>query len=598
MTTKTYPFTTPGNYTYDSDDIMVDSGEASLALQDNTGQTFIEDFADDTGFTYNNSYGTISGTYSQDDQRPSNAVLHANFETDEDANWGDGTLTGTKEANTTVSGGYLNCDISTGNACFWDEDNLTNTDQTGAIRFVFQPSYSGTPPASRGLFTVFKTSSNNNKFNLYHNSSGFITIQGYDSTGTIQINNVLAAWNPTSGQDYEFELNYDLTAGATRVFIDGTRIGATLSNTYTRSDTDLNAFLIGNISTTEYANGKFAYVTYYNAVQHTSNYTAPLAVPYEYIYRSDVVTLPAFSYSGAGSVQAFTGFSVTDAGSPRYIVNNNYWNGSAWVSSDDSYSQANSESDVNTNIGSLTAADTVTVKMVTQDSNTQNTADDVQITYTGQTYATDDPFLTTGTFETNSLSNFVATETESGSDAIKYIINVEGQDKYVTGGSVANSNGTYAQSSTEAEILSDIENFVSARSTVYLKVFFHSDDGTTSPSVDIITITHDGALDDPTTTTRVQVEGFIYDCGSPIASQEVKVRPFESGYFNEGIFHKYAYTTIGTTDSNGYFQGYVYLQGSTKFWDFKIGSQSYKVELLDQEEMDLADAPTFEVITE
>jgi hypothetical protein len=58
------------DFTYDSDYIEYDDG-FKLKLQDNPGQNFTEDFADDTDFTYDSDYVEFSGgQMQQKDQTP------------------------------------------------------------------------------------------------------------------------------------------------------------------------------------------------------------------------------------------------------------------------------------------------------------------------------------------------------------------------------------------------------------------------------------------------------------------------------------------------------------------------------------------------
>lgn len=46
-----------------------------------------------------------------------------------------------------------------------------------------------------------------------------------------------AAWAPVAGQLYHIELDFDVTAGATRLFVDGTQIGVTHVGVGARTNT-------------------------------------------------------------------------------------------------------------------------------------------------------------------------------------------------------------------------------------------------------------------------------------------------------------------------------------------------------------------------
>lgn len=103
-----YPFDNPANYIFDTDEIEVTGGEAGLKLGDNTGQTFSEDFADDTGFTYDSDLAEFSGgQVQQKDTRPPNAIFYAKFNTNENGNWGEASLTGNLQNGAVVSGGGI-----------------------------------------------------------------------------------------------------------------------------------------------------------------------------------------------------------------------------------------------------------------------------------------------------------------------------------------------------------------------------------------------------------------------------------------------------------------------------------------------------------
>ena len=48
-TNKTYNFDTPSNYSYDANKVIISGSKATLKLVDNAGQTFNQNFVDDTG---------------------------------------------------------------------------------------------------------------------------------------------------------------------------------------------------------------------------------------------------------------------------------------------------------------------------------------------------------------------------------------------------------------------------------------------------------------------------------------------------------------------------------------------------------------------
>jgi len=464
MTTQVqYPFTTPSNYSLsDSNKIEVSGG--FLQLKNLT---------------------------------PNSSTCGATYTNDINLSWGEGVLTGTAFGGAAVSGGEL--DLSFNDVRYMSYDAIQNADsqQVGCIRWKMTPNYSGTPTNNVGILMISAANVNKNRIMLSQNAADpQMKIIFKDEDAATPVNTSFGDWNPTASQKYRFELNFDVTLGEIRLFIEGNQFGATITNTFIRSS-DITKFYIGtNHDASLESNCKFDDVEYFSTVQHVANFDPDYTVP-----------------------------------ETRYAIDNPY--------ADTNY-----------------------------------------------------------TFKATEINSITSAETIAGSDLVKATMSASGQHRYVTGGNAADSNGTYAQSSLITELNSDATNLVSARKTIFMRFFLHSDDGTTTPKIDIATLECNTALPVPTVPTLVNTEGFIYDNDGPVSGLVIKARPYLQGYWNQGIFHKYDYETIATTDSDGYFSGDVYVQKTGYFWDFKIGKQKYKVALLDQAEMDLKDAPTFELIEE
>ena len=212
-------------------------------------------------------------------------------------------------------------------------------------------------------------------------------------------------------------------------------------------------------------------------------------------------------------------------------------------------------------------------------------------------YPTDNPVIVpTATFKSTEIRSFTSDITALGLDKVKFVLNINGTDTYWTGSEWATSAG-YSQSNTTTEMDVNAEAALSSRCTVVPKIYLHSENGLSTPYIDNITITYDLTLADPSLPFKVNLEGFIYASGTPAAGQTVKFRPYQEGWINEGVMQRYAFDTVATTDSAGHFSADVFLQPSGKFWEMKIGPQTYKVALSQQEELNLKDLPVFEVIT-
>jgi len=460
-TTITYPFTTPSNYTYDNTIVEIAGGVAKLK-----------------------------------DITPANSTCGANYVCGTlDLTYGDGVITGTGVGSPTVSNSLVDLTGALDQYVDYDADLNADGQQVGTIRFDLVPNWTGSPADDQYLFSICKENNSTlNLISLYVNTSGFILLRVNDSTGASIINAAIAAWSPTAGNTYTFELDYDFTAGATRVFLDGVEQGATQTGTGTR-DANIGLLRMGGYydGTVGQSNLKYSNLVVFSTVQHTIDHAGDL--PFD---------MPT------------------------------------------KYSLANPTVSMNS------------------------------------------------TFSSSLLTAFSSTDTVVLNDLVKFTISHAGQEKYVTGGAVVNSDGTYAQSSIESDISTYIEDFASTKGTVAVKLFLHSECGRTSPSVDIISITYNSNIATPSL-TLCALEGYIYNANGVVANQIVEIRPF-AGFINSTVLHKYTWTTIATTGSDGWFEGRIYVQATGEYWEMRVGTQRYKIQLPNADEADFSTLLSFEVI--
>jgi hypothetical protein len=467
--TTSRAYTTSGNYTFDSDEVEVTGGVAQLVDQFDKYQT------DDATYT-----------------------CAGNYTTSIDLIDGDGTLTGTGTGSPAVSGGKLDLDGPGVKYVDYDADLNADSQQVGCIRLKITPNYTGNPAAIVQFFVISKASGDpDNIIDVRHNTNGTINVIMRDSVSGIIQSGTLAVWSPTAATEYEFEFNWDVTAGATRFFIDGTQLGSTLTGTGTR-DANIALLRIGSdITGTAQSDFKVDDLLVFSTVQHTANYTPAPAFPAD----KYVKTNPTIKFNNTISMSEL-----------------------------------------------LTATETTVTP---------------------------------------------------GSDAVQHALEVSAQDKYWNGSAVVNSDGTYAQSNPLATINTNASSFVTAREAVRFLSFLHSDDGTTTPQLDLLTFTYDASLPDPTVPTLIDLNGFAYNqSGVAFSSQKVRVRPYLNGYQNGDIFVAYKWVTIATTDSDGFFSGNVVYPGSdTQQVEVRIGLQSYIVTFTDvaaQDWEDLTKTPIIE----
>ncbi len=348
-----YPFTTPTNYTFDSDVIEVSGGKAKLK-----------------------------------DQRPSGATFHANYNADVDGNWGDGVLIGTPVGGAGVSGGKL--DLTGGAAKYVDYASAGNADhaQVGCIRFIYQPNYSGSPTSARIPISLCKEGSTKNLLTLYHYLAGKLRLQIYSSVSLLIIDADLGSWLPVAGTNYEMELNWDLTIGESRLFIDGVQFGATALDIGTRDD-DVDTLRVGNAyNALTVADFKIDDLIVFDAVQHTANYTPGVSIPAT-IYATtnpSLICNATFRHEG---IDAFTETkTATGSDEVKYILKKGttryYWSGSAWVVSDGTYAQSNTAAEIEANKATFTDATVtteITVLLHSDDGSTTPELDVLQVDY-------------------------------------------------------------------------------------------------------------------------------------------------------------------------------------------------------------------------
>jgi hypothetical protein len=196
------------------------------------------------------------------------------------------------------------------------------------------------------------------------------------------------------------------------------------------------------------------------------------------------------------------------------------------------------------------------------------------------------------TFRASELLTFTETATKSGSDEMKYAIDVGGQLKWSNGGTVENSDGTYAQANTNAEITAVIGDFLSTRIVTGVRSFCHVDSGATQtrPQLDTLTITYDSTLPDATLSNLRELEGWIYDHDTPLTSEPIKIRPKDGGFVNGDVVHRQrGWEALATTNSDGWFEADIYVQPTGKSWELKVRDSIIEIQLEDIETNELKD---------
>lgn len=464
---KIYYLNDPLKYTRDSSKIDINSN-AKLKLQQQSID-FVENFDNDTGFVYDAAKAEFTGgKVQQIDQRNySNASFEASYNLVINGTRGLGVLTGTPINGATITGSKL--DLTGGRSVNYDANLNADSQQTLCIKFKATPNFTGAPPTDYPLITICKSNGDSDNIVMIRlQSSGQLQIFIQDSTGAVITNTLMGIWNNVSGVRYEFGLNVDITTGATRLFVenkvsgDCEQFGGTLVDTGTR---DANiAFLNvgGNYNNIQFWDGYIEDLVIFDSVQNVTDYAAgEYSVP-DYLYAETSVILPEMEHTLPGTIISFDAFVTIDSNTPHYTIQIGrsgiylYWNGLAWVASDGTYAQANDALTFNTNISALNVLGEIygQFKILFGDSNSQMNVDKLTDTVTENSgYLTTNPaILTNETFAAHDMINIVETATKPTGTELKYIIQRDGVNYYVSSGTWTTSNGTYAQSNTAAEL--------------------------------------------------------------------------------------------------------------------------------------------------
>lgn len=391
-----------------------------------------------------------------------------------------------------------------------------------------------------------------------------------------------------AGTEYEMELNLDFTAGtkAQRFFINGVQQGTAFTYTGTR-DTSAAYFRIGcSHGGSATSNYKIDDIEVFSTIQHTSNYTPGYTAP-EADYLGDIITCPTHTYTGAGSIQAWTAWTDIDTNSPRYILNGKYWSGSAWVTSSDTWATASPSADIIANIASLPASNSIVVKVVWNTANIQQIADAFTITYTGQIYPTDNPTIEgASSWKCEALDGFIETKTVTGSDMVKYILKKGTSWYYWNTTAWVVSNGTYAQANTAADIETNKASFTLVDATCKFKAFLHSEDGLTTPQLSELEVDYNFSGETQDTVNKCIVWGYNKDSEGNALTDAVKIElNVPVAQYKTNVVIEREEVSV-TPDSNGYWEIELVenenMQASARYI-FEINGRKYTRAVPDEE---------------
>lgn len=255
----------------------------------------------------------------------------ASFDVDQNADYAAGSPTGTLHGGATVSGGLLDVYTTAGNKyCDWSAVSNADSAQKGCVRMGIVPQYTGFPSASKSTFFITTRADGNglNQVSLWHNSgTGTLEVYIRESTGAAITTKVLGVWNAVAGQEYEFELNWDIDNGIIDLFVDGGHFGDTQAGTGTRDGNNALLRIGSGASVGAVPEYKVNYIKIWATPQHTDVYaTSSLWADFE--TSGDLVTYggtPTATLSGSATISGgalvMTGGG---AGYARYDATSNW----------------------------------------------------------------------------------------------------------------------------------------------------------------------------------------------------------------------------------------------------------------------------------
>jgi len=506
---KDWAFTTPANYTYDSDKVEITGGVAQLKRQ-------IVDSYIELHCHLNESSGSVASDSSTNNR-------HGTCINMDDSNWVAGKL------DNCLSFNGIDEHVEFGNVLNFGKNDAFSLEcwfktsdgspGTGFGTLIGKQGFSGSKTGyslgihNDGSFSFIliysepmgyriqvKTSDSGYNDNNWHH-----VVATYDGLGSangchIYIDNDDKSFSTfiDNLQDYEITSNYEFHLGSR----DGT------GNYY---DGLLDEVVVYD---KELSSDEVAFR--YNSGNGTQGW-----------YWNDyptVVSNLGFAFVAALDTFTETATIPTNTNIKYHISNDDgstwkYWNGSIWTTTDDSYSQANTASEVASNIADLASSGTLKIRALLSTNNAGTSTPQLDNIYVAEPveYSTDDNLYidTKDTSQIASTPNLewliltISSVTPANTD-VKILLSTNGRSSWLTWNGSSWSTPTdstqrqYATSLIDAQ--SNFADLALGDKTLDVRIFLKTDDNSVRPNISNINITSEAGLQ-----TSGTYESEVYD---------------------------------------------------------------------------------------
>jgi len=358
--------------------------EAPWQYENSSSTTFTEDFADNTGFSYDPIKAEFGGGQLQQILADTSIIVYGKYNEDVSLDYpSEAVDESSPDFYPSISDSKLLFDRNEENIAY--ELNLAPDipDEQGCIRFRYTHDSDG---AKLNYFIVTLWDSVPKQI---------VIVVNPDGTTNVELGGALAQTSIATGfsddTQYTLELNWDYTdTQVARFFVDGTQKGVNfdLSGVAPGYEADYHTVTMEVAGDATLSDRRCAVdnLLVFNEVQHTSNYVddpaadSSLMPTHEY----SGVILPTMSYSVTGRhITSFDSITITESGNPTYILNGKWFNGSMWMDSDGTITKSSSATIVEREISSLPPSDTLQIIVFFPESRTvQSAVSNIEVGYT------------------------------------------------------------------------------------------------------------------------------------------------------------------------------------------------------------------------